>query len=99
MPKRIAKVICSVCGKTVVAYRATKGRILVTTTAGLVLAGIGGLIGTGFGIASGGWGVPATIPLAIVGLVVGSGLGYLVADNVLDKVKCPKCGARLDLGL
>jgi len=45
----------------------------------------GGLIGAGWGLASGGIGLPATVPAAIVGGVI----GWLGADKF---VKCSKCG-------
>ena len=97
MPKKIAQIKCPNCGKTVVAYRVKTGRILVTTTAGIVLGVVGGIIGASIGIASGGWGIPATIPMAAVGVIVGAGAGYIVADKKIDKPKCPKCGKKIDL--
>jgi len=97
MPKKIAEVVCPHCGKKVLAYRDPSGRILVTTTLGVGLAVAGGIIGAGIGIATGGWGIPATIPLAAFGLVVGSGLGYIIGDKAIDKPKCPKCGKSIDL--
>jgi hypothetical protein len=89
--KKIAEVKCNNCGRTVVAYRTVKGRILVTTTSGVVLAIIGGVIGAAIGMVTGGEGLPATIPLAAVGLVVGCGAGYIISDKTLDRPKCPKC--------
>ena len=99
MPEKVAKIMCSNCGKTIVAYRAAGGRILVTTSAGLILAGIGAVIGSGIGIASGGWGIPATIPLAAFGLVVGAGLGYIISDKTMDKPTCPNCKKEINLGI
>lgn len=89
--KKIAEVKCPNCGITVVAYRTVKGRILVTTGSGVVLAIVGAVIGAGIGIVTGGEGLPATIPLAAVGLVVGCGAGYIISDKSLDRPKCPKC--------
>ena len=99
MPERVAKVVCPWCHETVVAYRTHGGRILVTTALGLILGGVGAFIGAGIGIASGGWGIPATIPMAAVGLVVGAGVGYIIADKKIDKPRCPKCGKPIDLGI
>jgi hypothetical protein len=91
MPKKIAEIICPHCASKVVAYRDNKGRIYVTTSLGVVLAVVGGIVGASIGIASGGWAIPATIPVAALGLVVGSGAGYVLGDKAVDKVRCPKC--------
>jgi endogenous inhibitor of DNA gyrase (YacG/DUF329 family) len=99
MPHQIAKTKCPHCRATVVAYRDSKGRILVTTTLGLILAGIGFFIGGSIGIATGGWGIPATVPLAVFGLVVGAGAGYIISDKLIDKAKCPKCKNSINLGI
>ncbi|MEW6531777.1 MAG: hypothetical protein AB1473_13145 [Thermodesulfobacteriota bacterium] len=99
MPDKFAEVICPNCGKRVVAYRGPGGRILITTSLGIALAVAGGIIGAGFGIATGGWGIPATVPLAAFGLVVGAGAGYIIGDKTIDRPKCPKCGAQIDLGI
>lgn len=72
---------------------------MITTGLGIALAVIGGVIGAGIGIASGGWGIPATVPLAAFGLVVGAGLGYIIGDKAIDKAKCPKCKKRINLGI
>jgi len=95
---RIAKVECPNCGKKVHAYRVKKGRVMVTTTGGLVTAGVGGAIGSVFGIATAGLGWTATIPFGAVGLVIGSGLGYIVGDQ-LDDTYCPNCEETIKLDL
>jgi hypothetical protein len=89
--KKIAEVICPTCGERVVAYRTVKGRILVTSGTGVVLAVVGGVIGAAIGIATGGEAMPATIPGVAIGLVVGSGYGYVTSDKTLDRPKCPNC--------
>lgn len=99
MPKKIAQIVCPHCNSTVVAYRDKKGRIYVTTSAGVVLAVLGGILGSAVGLASGGWAIPATVPVAALGLVVGSGLGYVVGDKAVDAWKCPKCHKKVELGL
>lgn len=99
MPQKVAEVKCPHCGKTVVAYRVANGRILVTTVLGIALAVVGGIIGASIGIATGGWGIPATIPLGAFGLVVGAGAGYIIGNKAIDKPKCPKCGGMINLGL
>ena len=99
MAKRFAKVTCPNCGKEVVAYRTKGGRILITTVAGLGMAAAGAAIGSAFGIATGGWAAPATIPGAVIGLVTGAGLGYIVAENATDPTRCPKCDSQIDLGV
>jgi hypothetical protein len=96
--RRIATIICPNCKKKVHAYRAWGGRILVTTSAGVAVGIVGGVVGAGIGLATGGWGGAATIPLAAIGLVVGAGLGYIVSDKTLDRPTCPHCKHPVDLG-
>ena len=96
--RRIASIVCRNCKRKVHAYRAWGGRVFVTTSAGIALAVVGGIIGAGIGIATGGWGAPATIPLAAVCLVVGAGLGYIISDATLDPPTCPKCRHPINLG-
>jgi hypothetical protein len=81
------------------ALRTADGRILVTTAAGIALAGVGAAIGAGIGLATGGAGVAATVPLAAVGLVVGAGAGYLIGDKLVDRPWCPSCRAEISLNL
>lgn len=99
MANKYAKVTCPNCGKEVVAYRTSKGRLLITTVAGVGLAIFGAAIGSAFGIATGGWAAPATIPAAAVGLVVGAGAGYIVSDKAADAPRCPKCDDKINLGV
>jgi len=99
MAERFAKVTCPHCDKEVVAYRTKKGRVLVTTLAGVGLALFGGAIGSTVGLATGGWAAPATIPGAAVGLVVGAGVGYIVSDKATDSPRCPSCERDIDMGL
>ena len=99
MPKKIAEFPCPHCESKVVAYRDKKGRVYVTTSMGVVLAVVGGILGASFGVATGGWAIPATIPGAALGLLVGSGAGYILGDKAVDKAKCPKCRKRIDMGL
>ena len=98
MPKKIAEMKCPHCDSTIVAYRDSKGRVLITSGLGIALAVVGGIIGSGIGIATGGWGIPATVPLAAFGLVIGAGAGYMLGDKAVDKTKCPKCKEVIDLG-
>jgi ssDNA-binding Zn-finger/Zn-ribbon topoisomerase 1 len=96
--RRVAKVDCPNCDKKIHAYRLKKNRILVTTTGGLVAAGIGGAVGSIFGLATGGWGTVATIPFGAAGAVIGGGFGYIIGDK-FDKPRCPECEGELDLGV
>jgi ribosomal protein L37AE/L43A len=96
--RRVAKVQCPHCDDSVHAYRLKKGRIMVTTTGGLIAAGVGGAVGSIVGLATGGWGTVATIPFGAAGMVIGSGLGYIVGDQ-LDKPRCPNCEKEIDLGI
>ena len=96
--EKLSKVECSNCKKMVHAYRTKKGRVLITTTGGLALGVIGGAIGTGIGIATGGWASAATIPMGVAGAVLGSGVGYLLGDTA-DKPHCPNCEEKIDLGI
>ncbi len=95
--RRVAQIKCPYCGKDVIALRDKKGRILITTTSALVLGGFGGFIGGSIGIATGGWGIAATVPLGIIGMIVGGGLGYIVSDKTIDKPTCPKCKNKIEL--
>ena len=70
----------------------------MTTTGGLVAAGVGGAIGSVFGIAMAGMGWAATIPFGAVGLVLGSGLGYIVGDQ-LDDTYYPNCEKTINLNI
>src|SRR5439155_19552847 len=79
--RHIATIICPNCKNKVHAYRAWGGRIFITTTAGVAVAIAGAIFGATVGLATGGWGAPATIPAAAIGLVVGAGLGYIVSDK------------------
>ena len=99
MPNKIAEITCPHCESKVVAYRDKKGRVYVTTSLGVGLAVVGGIVGASIGVASGGWAIPATIPGAALGLLVGSGAGYILGDKAVDKPKCPKCRKRFDMGL
>lgn len=99
MPEKIAEIICPHCNSKIVAYRDSTGRVLIASGLGIVLAFVGGIIGASIGIATGGWGIPATVPLAIFGFVVGSGTGYIIGDKAVDMPKCPKCGKEIELGL
>jgi hypothetical protein len=95
---RIAKVECPNCAKMVHAYRVKKNRVLVTTTTGVLAAGVGGIVGAGIGIATGGWGIAGTIPLGVVGAVVGGGFGYILGDK-FDQPRCPNCENQIELGI
>jgi hypothetical protein len=99
MPRKIAQVVCPGCQKTVVAIRGMKGRIIVTTGGGLLVAAAGAFVGAGIGLAAGGGAMPATVPLAAGGAVVGMGCGYIIADKLIDKRRCPSCDAVIDLGI
>ena len=88
--KKKATIECPHCRKKVHIYRVKKGRVLITTSAGVVLGTVGGFVGAGVGLAFGGGAMAATIPLAAVGVIVGAGLGYIAGDKV-DSYKCPKC--------
>ena len=92
--KRKATVICPHCGKKVIIYRVKKGRVLITTGAGVALGVVGGLFGATIGIAAGGGAAVGTIPLAAVGVIVGAGAGYLASDKA-SGYKCPKCKGKI----
>ena len=94
--KRRATIECTHCGKKVHIYRVTKGRVLITTGAGVALGAVGGVIGAGMGIATGGTAIAGTITLAAVGVIVGAGLGYIAGDKV-DSYKCPKCKGKIKI--
>lgn len=98
MVKKIANIICPHCDAKVIALRGIKGRVIVTTSVGLSLGIAGGVLGAVLGVASGGWGISGTVPLATIGAIVGSGTGYIISDKLVDKPKCPKCGKIINLG-
>ncbi|MBU1356610.1 MAG: hypothetical protein KJ620_08590 [Candidatus Edwardsbacteria bacterium] len=97
MMKNMAQIICPHCRTNVFAYRSYKGRTIITTGSALVLGIAGGLAGLSLGIASRGGGLPAAVPFSVMGLVAGTGLGYMVSDKIADKPTCPKCGEVLHL--
>lgn len=72
----------------------------MATVGGFTVGGVvGGIIGAGIGLASGGWGMAATIPLGIAaGGLLGGG-GYLIGDKLLDRIKCPSCDRAINLGV
>jgi len=96
---KLAETICPNCKNKIVAYRDSKGRVLVASGLGVVAALAGGALGATAGIAAGGTAIPATIPIAAFGFVVGSGTGYIIGDKMIDKPTCPKCESILNLGL
>lgn len=95
-----AKIECPHCGTMVHAYSINKesNKTLVTTTSGLVLAGVGGFVGTSIGIATGGVGIPATVPMGVVGAVVGAGAGHVVGEQ-LEETYCPSCEGEIDISV
>lgn len=93
--KKIKEIICPKCGRKVCAFRDKKGRLIITSGLGIGLAITGGVIGAGIGIATGGTAFAATYLLATAGLILGSGGGFIAADKLVDRIKCPKCGSRL----
>ena len=95
---RIAKVQCPNCDKMVHAYRTKKGRMFLTTGGAILLGGAGAVVGTGIGIATAGWGAPATKFLGAGGAALGGGAGYIAGDNV-DKPQCPNCEETIKLGI
>ena len=85
------KVECPHCSAEINIIRDAKGRWVCTLVGFGIGAAIGGVIGTTLGIASGGWGMAATIPLGIaLGGILGGG-GYIIGDTLVDGFKCPKC--------
>jgi len=90
---------CPHCGRDVRLTRDKKGR-WVATVGGVTVGGIlGGIIGAGIGLVSGGWGIAATIPLGVAAGSILGGSGYLIGDKLLDKVKCPSCNKPINLGV
>lgn len=59
----------------------------------LALGGLGGAVGGTIGIASGGLGAPAIIPLGLMGLVAGWLFGAWIA-RMQDGITCPQCESR-----
>lgn len=96
--KGIAKVECTECHQMVYAYRTKSGRIFVGSTSALVLGAGGAVVGGSFGIASGGWGAPATYYLASGLAAIGGGYGF-IAGNAMDKPHCPNCEETIEVGL
>lgn len=95
---RIGKVECPHCGKLVYAYRTKSGRVAGATTGALALGGLGVAVGSGIGIASGGWAAAATKYLGSGLAAMGGGYGYIAGD-AKDQVRCPNCGEDIELGL
>lgn len=61
---------------------------------GAILIGLFGFFtGSAIGIATAGFGIAATIPLTLIGIVVGYSGGSFIAQ-LHDGVTCPECGGR-----
>ncbi|MCB9879191.1 MAG: hypothetical protein H6835_16470 [Planctomycetes bacterium] len=58
--------------------------------AGALLGGVGMAWGAHVGIASAGWGIPATVPLGLIGLFIGGTSARLFR-------RCPHCGHKFRL--
>jgi 4-hydroxybenzoate polyprenyltransferase len=97
MTSAMVKITCPHCGREVVAKRGSAGRVLLALSLGTVLAILGGAFGAGIGIATAGLGLPATIPLAIIGFVLGACVGYIIGDKRIDLPRCPACKRPLRL--
>ena len=91
------QVVCPSCSKTVELFRDKKGRIIIPTILGLGLAIVGAVIGTTIGLVTYGTAFPATLPLAGIGLLLGSGGGYIAADKFLDKFVCKECRKKIKI--
>lgn len=52
----------------------TKWKAICSTALGLIMCGIGSM----FGIATGGWGIPATVPFTLWGIT----MGYMIGDVI-----------------
>jgi len=91
------QVVCPSCSKTVELFRDKKGRIIIPALLGIGFAIAGAVIGTTIGFVTYGTVVPATLPLAAIGLLVGSGGGYIVADKFLDKFVCKECRKKIKI--
>jgi DNA-directed RNA polymerase subunit RPC12/RpoP len=79
----MAQVICKKCKQEFDAD--DKEHYVAPSVAGVAGIGVGAYIGSSIGIATGGWGIAATIPLGL-GLGV---ISFLTADKFR---KCPHCG-------
>ena len=91
------QVVCPHCGKTINLTRDTKGRWIVSIGGFTLGAVIGGVIGATIGLATGGWGIPATVPLGAAMGAILSGSGYIIADKLIDKFRCPACGQDINI--
>jgi hypothetical protein len=96
--RRVARVECSNCHQMVHAYRTRDGRIIGATGGAVVLGGLGASIGAGIGIATAGWGSPATYYLGGIGATIGGGYGY-IAGSAADVPCCPDCESEIELGI
>ena len=97
MSNQSAELTCPYCGEKITLTRTRRGRIIFMLISATIFAILGGVIDAGFiffGTTGGG---EATIPLAIIGAVLGLETGYLIGDKIIDKYKYTSCGQRIKL--
>lgn len=85
-----ANVQCGGCGH-VVDPEEPENKKKYGWTGALILGLLGLGVGATIGIATAGLGMPATIPLGLLGIYAGLKVGRKVAE-LQDGVTCPECG-------
>lgn len=91
MKEKPVKVQCPHCGELVVPVRRSRARWV----GGVAGVGLGVKIGESFGIAGGVLGLSGAIVSTWATVPIGLGLGYLLAEKVFTKSRCPKCDGKL----
>jgi len=81
---------CTSCS-SIVSPSGPKYKLHLTLLGAFFLGALGFAIGGVIGIATAGAGITATVPLTIIGLVMGYSGGSFLA-KLHDGVSCPKCG-------
>lgn len=81
---------CTGCGE-IVRPEGPKRERLFGIVSALLLGTLGGGVGAVIGIASAGFGMPAILPLGLLGLYFGWKMGAWLALK-LDSISCPECG-------
>jgi|YelNatPaOPRAMG01_1025707.scaffolds.fasta_scaffold27307_3 endogenous inhibitor of DNA gyrase (YacG/DUF329 family) len=94
--KKKLKVECSSCGAIVEYEKDSTGRWVGTVIGAAGGGAIGGAIGSSLGIALLGTAISGLWPVAIIGAILIGGVGRTIG-KLSEKVKCPKCGAKLKL--
>ena|ERR1017187_9653931 len=95
MGRTAVEVRCPHCRTNVCLTEDKKGRWVKSFGGFTVGSLVGVTIAAGIGLAFGGWGTTATIPVGLVlGAILG-GSGFILRDKIIDNFTCPSCGVHV----